>query len=446
VETINKGMFERFPRFVRLLRISAGVLGLLLLVLAALGSKWPPNVLWLTKDQVLGAIVGVGLLAVSVLGSRFGSAYKATAVILLNTFLLFVGLEFTSAVIESIHNADDKDAEVQNEAIKSRPIQKKHSEEFKQQKNQYEPFVLWTGVPYKGETITVTDNGVRDTPGSQCTQGAYTIFIFGSSAMWGAGAADSETIPAIMTGILKQQLGRPVCVINYGQNGYVVAQSVEHLMNLLLLGERPDLVISYDAYNDVYTAFEQGRAHRDFYYEQMKKAFQPQETHWYQDFSLYWRIHPAPPETYEWKDYSTMAIKAEDLAEAVARHYFNAYEVVKALANEWHFDFALFVQPTLSMSGKTLTPAEKPIKDDISGPLERLTTETYNRLKAGTEKREHVFYMADVFDGINGEIWFDPVHVAPEGNRIVAERIIKTLNQERIFPVGNHSPTLATGK
>ena len=108
METINKGMFERFPRFVRLLRISAGVLGLLLLVLAALGSKWPPNVLWLTKERVLGAIVGVGMLTASVLGSRFGSAYKATAVILLNTFLLFVGLEFTSAPIDREQTAPQR--------------------------------------------------------------------------------------------------------------------------------------------------------------------------------------------------------------------------------------------------------------------------------------------------------------------------------------------------
>src|SRR5215475_14370995 len=213
---MNNGMSERFIRITRLLKIIAGVLGLLLLVLAAIGSRWPPNVLWLVKDRVLGGMIGLVLVAASVLGSKFVSAYKATAVILLNTFLLLAGLELTNAVFETIHNSDDEDQDVQNEAIKSRPIQKKHSDEFNKLNNQYEPFVLWRGVPFKGETITVTDKGIRDTPGSQCTQAAYTVFTFGGSAMWGAGATDSETIPSIMAGMLKEELG-PVCVINYGQ-------------------------------------------------------------------------------------------------------------------------------------------------------------------------------------------------------------------------------------
>ena len=133
-----------------------------------------------------------------------------------------------------------------------------------------------------------------------------------------------------------------------------------------------------------------------------------------------------------------MGIKAEDLSEAVANHYFNAYEVVKALAKEWQFDFALFIQPALSMSGKTLTQAERPVKDDISEPLARLTQMTYNRLKAGTEKHHRLFYLGNVFDDVTGDIWFDAVHVAPEGNRIVAERIINVLNKEGIIAAANH--------
>src|SRR5262249_49926141 len=157
----------------------------------------------------------------------------------------------------------------------------------------------------------------------------------------------------------------------------------------------PDLIISYDGYNDVYTAYEQGRAHRHFYYEEMEKAFQPKEPpHWYQELSLYWRFYWRF-HTWEWKDYSAMGIKAEDLSQAVANQYFEAYEVVKALAKEWKFDFALFIQPTLVMSQKTLTKGERPIRDDISEPLGRLTQMVYNRLKAGTDKRGCLFYMAD---------------------------------------------------
>ena len=435
---VKKMKSENAERFIRFLRIVAAVLGSLFLVLAAIGSRWEANPLWSAKDRILATMIGLLFAASAVLGPKFVSAYKATAVILLNTFFLAVGLELTSAVIETIHNSDDEDKEVKNEKIASRPIQQKHAKEFTQIKPQYEPFVLWTEIPYKGETITINEKGLRNTPGSKCEKGAYTVFNFGGSAMWGAGAPDSETIPAILAALLREQMGKPVCVMNYAQNSYVVGQNIEQLMNLLLLGERPELIIFYDGYNDVYTAYEQGRAHRDFYYKQMKKTFQPEEQHWFQILTLYWRIHPAPPESYQWKDYSTMGIKAEDLSEAVANHYFNAYEVVKALAKEWQFDFALFIQPALSMSGKTLTQAERPVKDDISEPLARLTQMTYNRLKAGTEKRHRLFYLGNVFDDVTGDIWFDAVHVAPEGNRIVAERIINVLNKEGIIAAANH--------
>src|SRR5262249_45722112 len=85
------------------------------------------------------------------------------------------------------------------------------------------------------------------------------------------------------------------------------------------------------------------------------------------------------------------------------------------------------------------------VKDDISEPLARLTQMTYNRLKAGTEKHHRLFYLGNVFDDVTGDIWFDAVHVAPEGNHIVAERIINVLNKEGIIAAANHRAISAVG-
>src|SRR5215831_16782206 len=151
---VKKMKSENAERFMHFLRIVAAVLGPLFLVFAAIGSRWEKNPLWSAKDRFLATMIGLLFAASAVLGPKFVSAYKGTALILLNTFFLAVALELTSAVIDTIQNSDDEDKEVKNEKLASRPIQQKHGKEFAQIREQYEPFVLFTGVPYKGETIT----------------------------------------------------------------------------------------------------------------------------------------------------------------------------------------------------------------------------------------------------------------------------------------------------
>jgi len=132
-----------------------------------------------------------------------------------------------------------------------------------------------------------------------------------------------------------------------------------------------------------------------------------------------------------------MGKDVDKLSIDVANHYFKSYEVVEALAAKWRFDFAFFVQPNISMSRKPLTKAEQPIRADVSDPLQRLTEGIYTRLEQGAKERKHLFYIADVFDHVDGEIWFDPVHVPGEANRIVADRIAEVLASEGIYrPAG----------
>ena len=123
-----------------------------------------------------------------------------------------------------------------------------------------------------------------------------------------------------------------------------------------------------------------------------------------------------------------MGKDAEQLSEAVANHYLNSCSVVEALGEKWGFDVALFVQPFITLSKKALTQSEKVILDDQAEPLRTLMAAIYRRLEESTHTRKRLFYVADVFDGATGEIWFDLVHVSGEGNRIVAERMHSILS------------------
>jgi hypothetical protein len=426
---------SRRERVVRSLRATAGGLALLLLIAAIVGPHWSRNLAVEPADRFVAGAIGFLLGAMAVLGPAFRRSYVATAVILLNSLVLLCVVELVVRAGDRLDDAPPTPS-VKNAVLAALPFQKQHDVEFGETgAREFEPYALWRSKPYAGRTIRIGETGLRDTPGSHCTPDAYKIFTLGGSAMWGAGAADAQTIPAFLQEHLGHA-GRPVCVTNYAEVGYVFGQNVAELVNLLLQGERPDLVISYDGYNDVYVAYEQGLVHHQFYYADMKRMYEPIEPHWYHNLAVYWRIHPAPPETYEWHDYSTMGKDADALSTEVANHYFNSYSVVEALAAKWHFDFALFIQPTISIGKKRLTKAEQPILTDLSEPLRRLTAGIYARLEAGAKERRRLFHLADVFDQTDGEIWFDPVHVDAEGNKIVAERIATILSNERIYRGG----------
>ena len=62
----------------------------------------------------------------------------------------------------------------------------------------YEPYVLWKRAPYRGETVTIDEEGLRLTAHSQCTAQNYTVWLLGGSTMWGAGAPDWLTIPSLL--------------------------------------------------------------------------------------------------------------------------------------------------------------------------------------------------------------------------------------------------------
>ena len=83
--------------------------------------------------------------------------------------------------------------------------------------------------------------------------------MFGGSAMWGWGAPDWGTIPAYLQTELERAGDRPVCVVNYAENGFVSTQNVIQLSLLLAAGDVPDVVVFYDGVNDVLAARQTGQ-------------------------------------------------------------------------------------------------------------------------------------------------------------------------------------------
>lgn len=80
--------------------------------------------------------------------------------------------------------------------------------------------------------------------------GALTVWFFGGSALFGDGQRDEHTIPSEFARIAEEQ-GIPVEVRNYGRPGIAMWQELELYEQLVGTGDKPDLVVFYDGFNDL---------------------------------------------------------------------------------------------------------------------------------------------------------------------------------------------------
>jgi hypothetical protein len=258
-----KDVLTQPRRALQLSLVLVGVVFVMIGVLAdQLGIGRPGG---LGLGQVLLIVFGIVVILVALLGNKAIVLYKSLALLALNTLLLFLFLELGSIFLmrSGLIQTFQESVRAESQEVPyyaARDWSETYWREAPQAENyRYEPYVVWSHNPYEGETIIVSQEGNRRTPGAVCHTDAYKVFALGGSTMWGWGAPDWGTIPAYLQEGLSNQVDRPVCVVNYAEDGFVSTQSVITLMRLLQSGKIPDQVIFYDGVNDVYAAFETGQ-------------------------------------------------------------------------------------------------------------------------------------------------------------------------------------------
>ena len=112
---------------------------------------------------------------------------------------------------------------------------------------EFAPFVEWRKRPFRGKYVTVSEAGDRVyDPGTDPPGGAPVVRFFGGSAVWGTGVDDSHTLPALYA-----REHRDYRVYNHGEGAYVSRQNLERLINLMTRGQRTDVAVFYEGFNDV---------------------------------------------------------------------------------------------------------------------------------------------------------------------------------------------------
>ncbi len=376
---------------------------------------------------MLGLLSGMCLLG-GALGERFTTLYKAMAIVGLNTAVIVICLELGAtaynhftwrAPARDLHHTflpADEDAATILQDIRAAA---------------FDPhlYVGWMNRPYKGETLTIGADGLRQTPGTVCKAGAFRVFVFGGSTMWGEGAPDERTIPAYLQAFLAPELERPLCVMNYGQRAWVSTQSLVQLIIALQEGNIPDVVVFYDGYNDIFAGYATGRVgvpenflHWDEF-RQEDRAGKKQLIRLARKTQIGKLLEHviAPPST------ELRTVDVPYLSEALVATYLRVMRATQALARDYGFAYQFFWQPQLAAGTKPLSPGERAILDShpwLPEPVRDLTDAVYARIAHVATVHDELIDLSDVFSGFSERLYIDPAHITSVGNRLVAQAML----------------------
>jgi hypothetical protein len=389
----------------------------------------------------------------AVFGSRAVDWYRTLAIFALNALVLCAGLELAAFAIFELWSRSSSVDQEGGETDSRRKVSYYASKDWagrywdehaKSITQRYHPYVGWRRAPFKGTTIEINEDGVRLTPGADCRATSFKVFIFGQSDLWGTGSPNWETIPAHLQKGLERLRPGTVCVTNFGESGYVSTQHAIMLLLQLRSGNVPDVIIVYDIWGDIYSAYQSGRAGVSQNLAQLAARFeQPREpanllldrlraTHSYALIDkLMGKLTIAKPQDEgptprRLVTYESMGVDAATLSDLIMQNYFGNYEIVSGLAQEYGFKYFFVIPPRLLMGDKPLTPEEQAMKRKLEkdADLSKLYTAVFRRIATESTKYRNFYSMTHVFDHVDSLVWIDGAHPTPMGNRMIATRML----------------------
>jgi hypothetical protein len=321
------------------------------------------------------------------------------------------------------------------------PAEREYWKEFEEaNKVTYHPYVLWRRQPYQGTAIVISPDGVRRTVNAQCDEKTFTIWTFGDSVMWGAGAPDHETIPSYLAADYAKA-GRPACIVNYAEKGWSSTQEMIGLIEELKHTSRePDLVLFYDGGTEAFTAYQSGRADVHSNYNSFKNfldnwgASQKAGFAYLRETNTYRFLEKIAVRTPFHKKEPAAAAPHPDadmLANAVVKNYVQNMDIIDLLGKQYGFRAVFAWYPNLAVGNKELTPYERQVLALEYKKFPKLG-EMYQAAykKARELKRPDFEYLGDLLDDQKGSLYVGISHLKPEGNEIVASRLFEILQQQ----------------
>jgi len=415
------------------------------------------------RVTIAGLLSGLGFwIVVLVISSpaviqRVPAVYKGVALLTLNALILLLCFEVASLGAVKIWSVVPKAQQLVGEGSPRETVSYYAGQDWAAQfwhefrltrKQRYYPYVGWRRAPFNGTTINIDQRGIRLTPGADCRPNSYKVFAFGGSTMWGTGSPNWGTIAAYLQAGLEKLRHGPVCVVNFGETAYVSTQGVILLLMQLQSGNVPNLVLFFDGASDIYAAYQSGRAGTPQNLAQLAARFETSSSPTFLErlrssysYSLIENLVVKPiiakprqqnePPAPELGAYEiTHTIDVPTLSDSIVQDYFGNYKIVTALAQRYGFNYFFFLQPIVSLGGKSLTSEEEEMRQrlEMGHAINKLLTSVYQRAELESSKHYRNFYsMTHVFDGYNPLVWIDEFHVTPVGNQLLAQKMLEVV-------------------
>jgi len=318
----------------------------------------------------------------------------------------------------------------------------------------WHPYVDYIALPYRGRYFNVGADGLRVTSPRKAAAAAcrrpLRIFLFGGSTVFGYGVRDDYTIPSWLQRMLDEKSGC-AAVYNYGQDGYVSTQELLFLQEQLRKGNVPDLVIFYDGFNDSWVAVQNGEAGTTTDEPYRQKSFRM--VNWlhgedrrllYESAAFTLLNHSAlgevakrivsllAPGSYKVVQGELVNLRlddpgipgaAQDMPSQIVRIYLANTRSAQALAKQYGFGFLSYWQPSVFQK-LSLTPWERrQAESDV--PAVQTCIEATSRMMSGLAQQYSVIDISGLFRDQTRPIFVDEVHLSDNGNRLVAERMMR---------------------
>ncbi|MGA2003972.1 MAG: SGNH/GDSL hydrolase family protein [Terriglobales bacterium] len=306
----------------------------------------------------------------------------------------------------------------------------------------YHQYVLWRRAPYQGEMLAIDQEGVRRTLHTRCDDKTFTIWVFGDSVMWSAGAPDEASIPSLVAQDY-EKAGKPVCIVNYAEKGWSNTQEMVGLIEYLKHATRkPDIVLFYDGGTEAFAAYQNGHADVHSNYNQFRnfldnwggahKAgfsyFRETNTyHFLEQIGIKAPLHH--------KEKKKLALDTETLPAEVVANYEQNMTLIGLLAKQYGFRPVYAWYPNLAVGHKELTPSEQQVLSAEYKKFPDLGLMYQAVYAKGREvKSPDFYYLGDALDDQKSSLYVGISHLNAEGDQIVADRLFDILEHRQTNP------------
>ena len=279
------------------------------------------------------------------------------------------------------------------------------------------------------KTININSNAFRGGEIEKTPNENFRIFIVGGSTVFGSGStSDETTIPGYLQELFNKTDQYDIEIINAGIPGSQSSNELDRVKNNLQKYQ-PDAIVIYNGWNDLRESLSGLKqiqtTENSSDYNEIENSF------WYL-LSKYRTIQVIQKFTYysedtDWEHRVIYEHNENEIDEKIKIWKSNMNEI----CGSSNYQSLIVLQPISGSSNRSLSDFEymKYLQND--GEKMNKTLDKYSEALKELDCK-NIADFTNVFDDINGPIYYDEGHVTDRGNLIIAEKMFEVI-KAKIF-------------